>query len=435
LFNNPFFHQFFDGSDAASQQAFGELVKDRAIVPFQGAEASLVPTSFDVHAAGHRALASLLEKVGDDLSVVRLARSDEGNRTGAQLLADRFVSTLTGYVAVRRDKAATMLRELTRRADVSEDEIEAFRRSLRELASFAAGRAAELADENRDFNRNEVYGKFFATTGANVADGDFEFKSIPFVRELKKLVDLRYNVGLPDALNRFAFAPYGFPSRSALQDVLPPDESTDLRSYLDSLDNFARSDILQGQHQDMLLPDFDELTLDDVVRIRALPQWRDFAGAQSRLLADPSKALLALPEFREKLLAFQEALHRLYETNRREITRRKCVSAVGIALKFAGILVPIGHQSGWSTVLAQLSDVFWEKLLPSTIKGMSVELLVNVVDVNGNYRNMSHSYQMESIRSQSEYRTDEIKQIVSQLQSAKEITAGNVDPAGEQSRA
>ena len=75
----------------------------------------------------------------------------------------------------------------------------------------------------------------------------------PFAAEIKEIVDLKYNVNLPDAMGRYSLTPKGSPPRSALGDleesiqanVITPENVTEI---LYALRNLAFDQITKGMY-------------------------------------------------------------------------------------------------------------------------------------------------------------------------------------------
>jgi len=75
----------------------------------------------------------------------------------------------------------------------------------------------------------------------------------------------------------------------------------------------------------------------------------------------------------------------------------------------------------------QAIDAYEELVLSNPVSG---DLLLNVIDITAPNGNMSHSYQMEGVQSQSDFRRDEANAIVQQLQQSRDSRI-----TGEQPRA
>lgn len=98
----------------------------------------------------------------------------------------------------------------------------------------------------------------------------------PFFLEMKKYVDLIYNVNLPDRLQRYTFTPANMPSRMAMQDAAgvaySPDQASRIIANDDALESIRRTFMAHSQKA-ISLPLLSDLTA-DVEKIRALPEGR-----------------------------------------------------------------------------------------------------------------------------------------------------------------
>ncbi len=165
--------------------------------------------------------------------------------------------------------------------NIKEKDFSAFRNQLKKVAYYAF----ETADK-RDIIRNDLYENFIVEEGSNVALGQYSKK--PFAAEIKQIIDLKYNVNLPDALGRYSLTPQDSPPRSALGDL---DEvinskhilNKDINDILFALRRLAFENIAKG----LYIKSLGVLSLTDVIKIRETSEWDAYNRAVHRLLDNP----------------------------------------------------------------------------------------------------------------------------------------------------
>ncbi|MBV6395740.1 MAG: hypothetical protein HFACDABA_01321 [Anaerolineales bacterium] len=164
---------------------------------------------------------------------------------------------------------------------IPKGEFPEFRKRLKDVASYAFN----LAD-TRLITRNDLYKEFVVTDGTNIAEGYYSKK--PYAAKIKQIVDLKYNVNLPDAMGRYSLTPEGSPPRAALGDleetiqanIISPENVKDI---LQALRGLAFDQITRG----MYLKSLGDLNLADVIKTRETEEWEMYRKAMLDLLANP----------------------------------------------------------------------------------------------------------------------------------------------------
>lgn len=164
---------------------------------------------------------------------------------------------------------------------IPKDEFPEFRKRLKDVAAYAFN----LAD-TRLITRNDLYKEFVVTDGTNIAEGYYSKK--PYAAKIKQIVDLKYNVNLPDAMGRYSLTPEGSPPRAALGDleetiqanIISPENVKDI---LQALRGLAFDQITRG----MYLKSLGDLNLADVIKARETEEWEMYRKAMLDLLANP----------------------------------------------------------------------------------------------------------------------------------------------------
>ncbi|MFL5799052.1 MAG: hypothetical protein ACJ77A_14125 [Actinomycetota bacterium] len=272
LYNNPVILADYlrPGDD---REAFEGLLRSGVLVAFLFSEES--PYDEPAFSTDPRGLAAWREVARSvPVSCMRLSWDDDENRQKIrEQLRRRFHTAAQDAVsydtwALSRDLKLPIESET----------------ALRVQLGLMAHHCVAAATEGRLVTREELYGKFVVTHETAPAEGRYD-ASKPFAAEIKQLLDLNYNVNLPDALDAYALTPFDSLQRTALQEWhkggrREPVTATEL---LDLLRRMA-FDLVQGG---LYLRSFGTLRLSDVREIRLTDEWAHYTRALDALLADP----------------------------------------------------------------------------------------------------------------------------------------------------
>jgi len=165
---------------------------------------------------------------------------------------------------------------------IRKQEYPEFRKKLKEVARYAFN----LANKGKAITRNDLYRKFVVTDETNIADGYYSQK--PFAAKIKQIVDLKYNVNLPDAMGRYALTPEGSPPRAALGDLeetihAKTITAKNVNEIIKALRSLAFDQITKG----MYLKSLGDLTLEDVIKVRGTDEWFEYRDTLLDLLKKP----------------------------------------------------------------------------------------------------------------------------------------------------
>jgi hypothetical protein len=438
--NNAFFYNNYLPEDKENVAAFAKLVKrvdnKQVIVPYLYRERSFHDEfPFPVSDDGKNALAALLNELGENITCVRLALNDEENEKLTKGIELKFGQYLTGLKELAKTENEMLLNEMAaelignRSREELADLWPEFKQQVKKLAAYAFN-----ADET--ITRNNVYRDLFVVGESeeqkkeSIVKGRFRKPdgNDPFLFEMKKLVDLRYNTNLPDFIDRFTFTPAGMPSRIALQDFSTAGRnvaSNKVESVVDtSLEKFKQiKQIFVAQSQKaMQLPLLAHLTVADVVEIRQLPTWKAFSQAQQYILEHPLQIIDSLQDFQEKFEAFQSSLSNWYfDKYKRQAAGEKYaeyVNYVTMALQIAGqvIIVGVNPLAGWQKIMGNIFGLGLQKAIGiEKIKGYTVMLLVNVINREKRELDSARSYSIELMRSNSDLTGDEVKNLIQRI--------------------
>jgi hypothetical protein len=132
--------------------------------------------------------------------------------------------------------------------------------------------------------REELYQEFVVADRTPPAEGKYD-GSKAFASEIKQLLDLSYNVNLPDAVGGYALTPVDSLPRTALQEWRKSQEKKEVSA--DELVDLLRRtafDLIQGG---LYMRSFGTLRLHDVQEIRLTDEWSKYIQSLDGLLADP----------------------------------------------------------------------------------------------------------------------------------------------------
>ncbi len=407
--NSDFLYENYLPTRPKDLEAFAQLVRSGAIVPFLFTESSLSENlQFDLSSEGRTATRTLLEELADDVTCVRLSPNDVENRKRTAQMSTEFGHALTRFRWLDDESLNAMAVELFRSPDkLHSAGFERFGSSLQELAKTAFAMDS--------VTRNELYKKYFAFDGRgeHVAAGRFRSPSEdePFLFELKKLVDLAYNVNLPDHLGRYTFTPLDLPSRMALQDApgtgYTHEQISSLLTDDDMMEQLRRAVAAHTQRA-MSLPLLANLTTADVIAIRALPEWDAFRLAQARLLKNPLEALENFAQFESAFEEFQASMSDWYQTTyHRQRTEDRYCNFVSIALSIGGRTIIAG--SGLSPVEKAVAGEAAARVIPQRVKGYAAKLMVGVYDLGRRRLDSQRSYTIELMQTNEELLKEDVE--------------------------
>jgi hypothetical protein len=434
--NSHFLYKNYLPEDRKNLNAFAELIREHAIVPYLWKETSLAAEqNFEVIDDGDRSMKALLREVADDGRCVRLAIDDADNDNATDIMAGDFGEGLTHLNSLSRAQRNAMASELFSDPGALQQEgaWEEFESAIDAVAGYAFNKTAELRRADKRLMRQGVYEDLFAAGDdenrrkRNVALGRFKAPgpANPFLLELKKYVDLVYNVNLPDHLKRYTFTPVNMPSRMALQDRpgkgYTHEQISNLAANPDALEWIRRSFMARTQTA-MSLPLLSELSVADVVAIRQFPEWEAFKDAQQKILKDPLHYLDSLEPFQKSFDQFQLALSEWYNrTHERKRTEARYCNFVTLALSVGGVLAVAG--SNLAAVPHDVGALAAPEIaarLPRRVKGYAAKLLVGVYDTGKHRLDAERSYTIELMQTSEELTREDVAELLSAVDRAED---------------
>jgi hypothetical protein len=163
----------------------------------------------------------------------------------------------------------------------------AFAERLNQVAQWFSSAPLGVDGKRQLRQRNDFYKQFVVVDGKNVQEGWYDGKK-PFAAELKRLIDLKYNTNLADAIGRFALTPIDSLPRLALQEDRIPLQSARGQVDAESLTVLLRRILTDLVQRKLDMPFLDSVDLADVIRIRETENWKNYVQRFGGLLESTS---------------------------------------------------------------------------------------------------------------------------------------------------
>lgn len=214
-----------------------------------------------------------------NVHATRLDWDDTLNERENRMLQGRFALWLGGMDMIHQYGD---LGVLARQLGLPPEQTTAFQNRLRDVSRWTH-------DQNATVYRGAFYKEFVTAPGTAVTDGiiDFDASSKPFAAELKQLADLSYATNLPDALGRYALTPMDSLPRTVLQELnISLGRQGRIITEAD-LNTLLRREAFALMNGGMFLKSMSELTLRDVIELRATDEWAAYIREMQGLLDQP----------------------------------------------------------------------------------------------------------------------------------------------------
>lgn len=412
LTNSKLVYQFYMPGDTVNAMDFATLLNQGVVVPYLFKEKHIFDEfDFDTSTEGQTAAQFLSQFIRNSVRCVRFSLDDAINQEKITKFTFNFRKYFATLPLLDDVLRTNMLGELSGGDhEITSEELLLFKKHLKELSRYVE----DTFDEKGDVSRNDLYMRFLIKPGTPVSEGDYlaADSSQPFRLHLKKLIDLKYNTNLPDMLGRYSFTPTNMPTRSALQDdfqILDMD-SAKVEQFLENdLDKLVAGQrrFMTNIQKAMILPSLTELSLKDVLRIRNFESWHEFIRLQNKILSDP---LTVGTHYYDFQLAFEKLQTNISEWYRKNYDTSAVTS---VYESFATIVLSIASQ----TIVFGMKDpglisAVTTSVFPEVAKGISVKMMMNVIDPVSRKINKERSYSIEIMRNELEITVDEVKQLL-----------------------
>jgi hypothetical protein len=335
LYNNPAIYSDY-ATPGKTREDFKKLLNGRVVVPYLYAEPSPAtrPGAFTNRDAGWEGWRQVITESAP--TCLRLSwESDEENAAQTRRLlampSAQFVETVN---YLEPPLLAADLR-------LSAEEGAALADRLREVAAWAHRRS----EAGERLNREDVYKAFVVQDGSDPSDRRYD-PAKPFAAAIKKLVDLRYNANLADALGSYLLSPEDSLRRRALQEWRDDRRRggiADAHRLVQVVANLRFDEVTEVLGA---LAAFEQLTLGGIVELRATPAWERYHLLLRAFLAQQTLDAFGDAEYGAEAvtLAYRQVIKEAGDIavrHSQEAVQRRWDPVVEITVEFAGALVSI----------------------------------------------------------------------------------------------
>jgi hypothetical protein len=275
FYNNPEVFQDFTNPDSQDYRAFQSMIEEQAIIPFVLFEDSpITPPSFTRHEKGWDAWRRVAAETR--LSCLRLSWDDHNNGLAVQRMTKRFHEYFQNL---------NQLEPGGLKRDFGLDDDSA--RSLSEKLITIGNLTFEQGNARSRVTREYLYNEVVVAEGTNAAERHYRWND-PLTLAAKQLIDLKYNTNLGDALQVYTLTPSDSLRRSALQEdvqLVKQGQEVDGEELIRLLQQLTFGSV---NHLLRAVPVIDDLSLEDVWKVRGTRSWNTYKTTVAELLARPS---------------------------------------------------------------------------------------------------------------------------------------------------
>lgn len=302
LVNTPALYQEFSRK-SKSRESLNELIAQKAIRPWLWDEKSLKEflqrnETFHRNPEGVEAIKQFLGDFGS-IECIKLSEDEKENLKKAGIMSDQ----LAHYFQRSEEVCEKVARDLSARDNTL----------LRNRLTLIKDKVTNHVENEGPISRDYLYKNFVCALGTNTDEGIYDF-SIPCMREVKYLADLKYSANFADALGIQTFTPRELPTRLALHemDILlnehPRGFPINLRVFLEQAIHLFLSPAYW-------LESLDYLSMKDILDIRQMDEYHAFIES-IKSIQMPEKIIeqggdtqpVDLGQFQTRLKAYQQII-------------------------------------------------------------------------------------------------------------------------------
>ncbi len=269
------------------REAIISLFKSKAIIPYLYNEKHILDEGTIIKEnEGLMAIEELVREL-DRVACIRLSWDETENADGALQLARSFTSYLS---------SAYLVADLIAH-DLGVKDVAGFKSRLVDVSRFCLDTTQSTGQDY--VTRTQVYSKFLCVEGntveetrENINKGKYDFNK-PFWKELKQVFDLKYQANLTDKLRIQTFSAIDLPERTTLREVDLVASGVKTGEFIDLSVVFGQV-VYGALRKGLWLERINDLTLEDIVRIRRSDEHKKFIQASGRLKEDADRTILDL---------------------------------------------------------------------------------------------------------------------------------------------
>lgn len=284
LFNNDSIADFYR-SGGREEEAFKQLIESRVLIPFLFSERSPhqhvdMRKAFDRDPGTFEAWQEVCRAAKP--SCVRLSWEDflGKDKDNSEQITEELARPFHEYGLTANNGSAQLYAQ---HLGIPESQHRSFQDRLDQMANwFISSPRGE--DGSKIFRqRNDFYKEFVVVPDSPVHEGWYD-PSRPFSAELKRLIDLKYNTNLADAIGRFALTPADSLPRLALQENRARRTGADQNLDAEQLTKLLQRILTDLVQRQLDVPFLDRVTLGDILVVRESTQWRGYISKFEELL-------------------------------------------------------------------------------------------------------------------------------------------------------
>jgi hypothetical protein len=333
LYNNPVVFRDFT-TRGPEREAFRSLLAGGVIVPYLFKEGTPVDEpKYTTNVVGFPAWKELCGEVRS--RCVRLSWDDKMNdREIAAKLAGRFHEF--SLTASSRDEVA-----YAQQLGIPDAHVAGFKEQLHAMARMCVNLGSD-----KKVTRDQLYRAFVTIAETNTDEGRYDANK-PFAGPLKQLIDLSYNVNLPDALGRYALTPFDSLPRTTLQDWRPSQMRAPFgrRQWQALLERTDFELLPTGLYLDT----FARLDLQDVLTVRQTEEWRLYMNSVRALLGAPTTFSHDGAGAAQVYRRFTDLVQVMTRLTADRSKKEPWTPVIELAIDMAGAVVTIQWKKGGAT--------------------------------------------------------------------------------------
>jgi len=275
IHNNPVVFQDYLRPSGEDYKAFKELLDSAVIVPYLFNEQTpLDKPDYEADPRGFPAWEHICQEVR-----TRCLRLSWDDKTNMELI---------------RDQLARRFHDCAQTLCSGDEAVFAQKLGLASGASLplkkrlvnVAQHCLDISGQGQHVTRNELYKQFVTADGTTPAEGKYD-RNKPFAADVKQLLDLSYNINLPDALDGYPLTPVDSLQRTALQEWQKAAKSDPITA--DQIETLLRRSAFSLVQEGLDLPSVGSLSLKQVQEVRLMDEWSDYIRSLEDLLAHPGQ--------------------------------------------------------------------------------------------------------------------------------------------------
>lgn len=285
LYNNRAISQNYL-SDGPEKEAFHTLLRSKALLPFLFAEKAphqepRKDEDFDRDREAFEAWQDVCRKAEPYCLRLEWPNDDGNDEENGNKIRTLLARPFHQYGKSAVDGSAKVYAE---HLGIPDGQRRDFKVKLKEVLDWFSDAPLDDEGDVTFRQREHFYERFVVKDGSKVQRGLYD-RSKPFAGELKRLIDLKYNTNLADALGRYALTPVDSLPRIALQEARTLMQKEEGEVTAEQLIALMRANVFDIAQRSLDLPLIPSMSLADVVEVRQdFASWENYISSIDNLL-------------------------------------------------------------------------------------------------------------------------------------------------------